>query len=152
MLVKIKEEIKKNLMKYCQCDIKIDDVISNGEFLCSDDASQLITYQVRVHGTDKIAAHEIISYIEQWLSSDMSLNIEGQQLQVLSFCSVPRYSDKNICGSITTGSVVAQSKISTSIIGIIIAASSAAVILLFVFVVICVLKLKIKKGKAVEMK
>ena len=139
-------------MKYCQCDIKIDDVVSNGELLCSDEESQLITYQARVHGTEKIAAHEIISYIEQWLSSDMSLNIAGQQLQVLSFCSVPRYSDKITCGSMTNGSVAAQSKISTSIIGIIIAASSAAVIFLIVFVVICAFKLKIKKGKAEEMK
>ena len=59
---------------------------------------QYVTYRAKIQGTTNVAALELISYIEQWVTSGAILNVRAQFLNLQPFCTVPIISaDEDEC-------------------------------------------------------
>ena len=55
---------------------------------------QYVTYRAKIQGTTNVAALELISYIEQWVTSGAILNVRAQFLNLQPFCTVPADEDE----------------------------------------------------------
>ena len=84
----IANNVINELQQLCQCNLAAN-VINNGGFICFMQSPQYVTYRAKIQGTTNVAALELISYIEQWVTSGAILNVRAQFLNLQPFCTVP---------------------------------------------------------------
>ena len=93
----IANNVINELQQLCQCNLAAN-VINNGGFICFMQSPQYVTYRAKIQGTTNVAALELISYIEQWVTSGAILNVRAQFLNLQPFCTVPIISaDEDEC-------------------------------------------------------
>ena len=93
----IANNVINELQQLSQCNLAAN-VINNGGFICFMQSPQYVTYRAKIQGTTNVAALELISYIEQWVTSGAILNVRAQFLNLQPFCTVPIISaDEDEC-------------------------------------------------------
>ncbi len=82
------QKLNSVLQKNCKCNLAQNRVIRNGVFICYKDSPEFITYRGQIYGTAAHSVSEMIEFIEQWLKTSPSLQIQAQLLHVESSCPV----------------------------------------------------------------
>ena len=84
----IANNVINKLQQLCQCNLAAN-IINIGGFICFTQSPQYVTYRAKIQGTTNVAALELISYIEQWVTSGVKVNVKAQFLNLQPFCTVP---------------------------------------------------------------
>ena len=126
----IANNVINELQQLCQCNLAAN-VINNGGFICFMQSPQYVTYRAKIQGTTNVAALELISYIEQWVTSGAILNVRAQFLNLQPFCAVPIISaDEDECTSTSISTETnGSSGYNTTVIAIIIAVVCIVIII-----------------------
>ena len=68
----ISSAILDNVESRCQCGF-VRDRITNQTFQCTDNAPEAVAYFATIHGTASVNSSTLISYIEQWASTNNAI-------------------------------------------------------------------------------
>ena len=81
-------EVRNEMLSRCNCSYLADTIISNGTLLCFVESSSFVTYRAQIQGNMEVSTFQLISYIEEWLTTSAVLNVRGELLHAESICAV----------------------------------------------------------------
>ena len=65
----------------CQCGLSTDR-ITEGAFQCFMNSDQQVTFRARIHGTAQANSSQLITYIEQWVTTETSIAVQRVRIRV----------------------------------------------------------------------
>ena len=120
--------------------------ITDRTFHCFPSSPQSVTYHGLLYGTQDNDAMELVSDIQEWVSSGVSIPIQFISLSVDEFCAVTSSTAVEQClrDDVTTMTTQTTSDVSGSNTNVIfiVALSAAAVLLVAMVIVVSVILLK----------
>ena len=75
-----------NINQCCQCGLSHEN-ITDGVFRCFSSSPQAVTFRAILHGTTKASSSEIIRFIEQWISNQITIPVQSLLINVESRCT-----------------------------------------------------------------
>ena len=108
------EDMVKNITtginQFCHCQLT-GNYIGDGRLLCDQEACHIAVFQGRLISTNDRNSTELVEDLEKWVSSNPTVTVQGEQLQVVSSETQPNLNcdeqEKSNVPSATLGSVVA---------------------------------------------
>ena len=76
-----------NLDPCCGCVLN-EDHFTNRGFQCFPSSPQAVTYRAELHGTRQVSVSELIVYLEEWISSEVSIIVQFLILSIDESCTV----------------------------------------------------------------
>ena len=126
------EGIEKFMAANCDCDFSVDR-LTDRVFLCHPSLPQSVTYQAILHGTLQATVADLITLIEKWASSGVTIQVQHMTLKLDSVC-VP--SSSSTLESEATEPTKMVDKSSTGVQSVyIIAAVIVVVVVVFVLII-----------------
>ena len=78
--------VQENTENICQCGFSLQH-ISDSTFECSSNPDE-VTFRARLHGTAQASSSQLVNFIEQWSTRDVTIAVRGLRLRVDSSCSI----------------------------------------------------------------
>ena len=138
--------IVQNVVSRCECDFT-EDQVTDRVFQCFPSSPQTVTYHAQLHMTQDTSAMELITDIQEWASTGVSIPVQLQPLGVEEFCAISSNTPLEQCPVDTTTAVPpevppSRSESSSAIIS---SAVVAGVMLLLLVAVVVVLVTIVKR-------
>lgn len=92
------EAIIDNVVPRCGCDFR-EDRITDRVFQCFPSSPQAVTYHAQLHGTLRANVTQLVTAVEEWVSSVDIIAVQFLPLSVESFCEVASSSSLVECPS-----------------------------------------------------
>ena len=105
------QEISKSIAEYCQCNIPTN-YIADGKFTCGKGNPEFVIFQGRLISTNDRDSAYLVGDLEEWVSSEPTIMVQGKNVRVVSSETSPdpstdeQQEDRNLSWTVT-GSVVA---------------------------------------------
>ena len=95
--------LEEKLRRSCVCNVTKDNIAHKPLLICSDTSSHSVTYRSGLIGTSDIDSHILLSYIELWVSSGPSVQVQGVLTKIDNECPVSITSyDDDLCADVVT--------------------------------------------------
>ena len=78
--------VQENTENICQCGFSLQH-ISGSAFECFSNPDE-VTFRARLQGTSQASSSQLVNYIEQWSTRDVTIAVQGLRLRVDSSCSI----------------------------------------------------------------
>ena len=78
--------VQENAENICQCGFSLQH-ISDSAFECFSNPDE-VTFRARLQGTAQASSSQLVNYIEQWSTTDVTIAVQGLRLRVDSSCSI----------------------------------------------------------------
>ena len=85
-LTDVTTTVQENTENICQCGFSLHR-ISDSAFECFSNPDE-VTFRARLHGTAQASSSQLVNYIEQWSTRDVTIAVQGLRLRVDSSCSI----------------------------------------------------------------
>ena len=76
-----------NIVPRCGCALN-EDHFTNRGFQCFPSSPQAVTYRAELHGTLQASVPELIVYLEEWISSGVTISVQFLILSIDKSCTV----------------------------------------------------------------
>ena len=76
-----------NIDPRCGCVLN-EDHFTNRGFQCFPSSPQAVTYHAELHGTLQVSVPELIVYLEEWISSEVTISVQFLILSIDKSCTV----------------------------------------------------------------
>ena len=76
-----------NIVPRCGCVLN-EDHFTNRGFQCFPSSPQAVTYRAELHGTLQASVPELIVYLEEWISSEVTISLQFLILSIDESCTV----------------------------------------------------------------
>ena len=70
-----------NTERLCQCGFNAEN-ITDSAFRCFQSSEHQVTFQARLHGTANVTSIQLIEYIQQWISTEIHVVVQGVRLDI----------------------------------------------------------------------
>ena len=70
-----------NTERLCQCGFNAEN-ITDSAFQCFQSLGKQVTFQARLHGTANVTSIQLIEYIQQWISTEIHVVVQGVRLDI----------------------------------------------------------------------
>lgn len=81
----IRDGLIDELSDYCQCEVT-DDNIDQERLSCSFLSKNSVTYSARINGTLDVASERLVSYLDSWISTGPTINVQGVLMRLGEIC------------------------------------------------------------------
>ena len=132
--------IVQNVVSRCECDFT-EDQVTDRVFQCFPSSPQTVTYHGQLHMTQDTSVMELITDIQEWVSTGVSIPVQFLSLGVEEFCAISSSSPLEQCPVNATTAVPPSG--SGALVGAVVA--GGIVLLLVVMVIIVVLVIIVKR-------
>ena len=78
--------VQENTESICQCGFNLQH-ISDSAFECFSNPDE-VTFRARLQGTAQASSLQLVNYIEQWSTRNVTIAVQGLRLRVDSSCSI----------------------------------------------------------------
>ena len=78
--------VQESAENICQCGFSLQH-ISDSAFECFSNPDE-VTFRARLQGTAQASSSQLVNYIEQWSTTDVTIAVQGLRLRVDSSCSI----------------------------------------------------------------
>ena len=78
--------VQENTENICQCGFSLQH-ISGSAFECFSNPDE-VTFRARLQGTAQASSLQLVNYIEQWSTRNVTIAVQGLRLRVDSSCSI----------------------------------------------------------------
>ena len=85
-LADVTTTVQENAENICQCGFSLQH-ISDSAFECFSNPDD-VTFRARLQGTAQASSSQLVNYIEQWSTRDVTIAVQGLRLRVDSSCSI----------------------------------------------------------------
>ena len=70
-----------NTERLCQCGFNAEN-ITDSAFQCFQSLGKQVTFQARLHGTANVTSIQLIEYIQQWISTEIHVVVQGVRVDI----------------------------------------------------------------------
>ena len=85
-LADVTTTVQESAENICQCGFSLQH-ISDSAFECFSSPDE-VTFRARLQGTAQASSSQLVNYIEQWSTTDVTIAVQGLRLRVDSSCSI----------------------------------------------------------------
>ena len=88
-----------NTERLCRCGFNAEN-ITDSAFQCFQSLGKQVTFQARLHGTANVTSIQLIEYIQQWISTEIHVVVQGVRVDI-DTCPVAITSFQDHCPETT---------------------------------------------------
>ena len=139
--------IVQNVVSRCECDFT-EDQVTDRVFQCFPSSPQTVTHHAQLHMTQDTSVMELITDIQEWISTGVSIPVQFLSLGVEEFCAISSNTPLEQCPVDTTTAVppeVPPSRSESITVTISSAVVAGVIVLLLVAMVVVVLVTIVKR-------
>ena len=141
----IVEAIVKFIAAKCDCDFTANR-LTDRVFLCHPSSPQSVTYQVQLHGTLRAPVADLITMIQDWANSGVTIPVQLLPLTLNGAC-VSSSSSTVVCEALEPTQMEDKSSTGVRSVSIITAVIVVVIVLIIVALIVIVIIVRVRSSK-----